>query len=88
MSWICSQQQPEQPMAINKRPRLHDSDPDNPSEILWGVEAIAKVLGRSRNATYHLVENGMLKGVIKIGAQWTARKSVLLAQWDTIKGGE
>jgi len=39
------------------------------SDILWGVKAIARALGRTERATFHLCEKGHLP-VAKIGGRW------------------
>jgi hypothetical protein len=50
-------------------------DENKNSDAAWGCKAIADVLGKSPRATYHLLEKGMLNGVVqKIGSQYVGSK--------------
>lgn len=48
------------------------------SEILWGAAAIAKLIGKTTRATFHLLENGQLPAR-RVGRQWAADRETLLA---------
>ena len=54
------------------------SDSENTSTILWGASAIAAAIGKSLNATFHLLEKGRLPAR-KVGRQWSADREVLRA---------
>jgi hypothetical protein len=45
-------------------------------DLLWGATAIAAMIGKTRRATFHLLENGQIPAR-KIGNQWVASKQKL-----------
>jgi hypothetical protein len=47
-------------------------------DLIWGATAIAKVIGRSERATFHLLENQLLPAK-RIGGRWCASRRRLLA---------
>ncbi|KAA1182109.1 DNA-binding protein [Rhizobium tropici] len=47
-------------------------------ELVWGGEEIAKLIGRSRRITFHLLEKGELPAK-KVGGRWVAERSKLIA---------
>jgi hypothetical protein len=47
-------------------------------ELVWGAEAIAKLIGRSARATFHMLDNGELPAK-KVGGRWVAERSKLIA---------
>jgi hypothetical protein len=51
----------------------------DPDEIVWGCEAIGKVINRDERQAYHLLSTGKLPAQ-KIGAIWVSTKGQLLAQ--------
>jgi hypothetical protein len=48
------------------------------SNLIWGAAAIAREIGRSLRATFHLLEKGHLPAR-KVGAAWVADREVLKA---------
>lgn len=48
------------------------------SDILWGVEDIAKAIGRTRRAAYHVLDAGELPAR-KVGGRWCASRQRLIA---------
>jgi hypothetical protein len=58
--------------------RVTNEDPDT---IVWGAAAIGKLINRTERQAYHLLESGTLRGVRKVGGIWSAKPSILLAQW-------
>jgi len=50
---------------------------DQKLDLIWGVGAIAKVIGRTERQTFHLLATGTLPGK-KVGGRWVARHSELL----------
>jgi hypothetical protein len=42
---------------------------ENELELIWGVEAIAKAIGRTQRAVYHLIATGQLAGVKEVGGR-------------------
>jgi len=54
-----------------KRARTVTSAPTS-SRYAWGVAAIAAEIGRTVNATDHLVRKGFIKSVRKVGHHWVA----------------
>lgn len=46
-------------------------------ELLWGADAIAKELGRTVKATFHMLESGHLPFARKIKGRWCASRTKL-----------
>lgn len=38
--------------------------------LIWGANAIAKALGRTERATFHMLEHGQIPGARKVGGRW------------------
>lgn len=51
---------------------------DNGMELVWGAEAIAKLIGRTARATFYMLDNGELPAK-KVGGRWVAERSKLIA---------
>lgn len=47
-------------------------------DLVWGGEDIAKLIGRSRRITFHLLEKGELPAK-KVGGRWVAERGRLVA---------
>lgn len=47
-------------------------------ELIWGGEEIARLIGRSRRITFHLLEKGELPAK-KVGGRWVADRNKLIA---------
>jgi len=45
-------------------------------DLVWGARAIARLIGKSPRATFHLLESGRIPAR-KIGAQWVASRKTL-----------
>lgn len=45
-------------------------------DLAWGAREIARLIGKTPRATFHLLENGQIPAK-KIGHQWVASKSAL-----------
>ncbi|MCA1403720.1 DNA-binding protein [Ensifer sp. IC3342] len=54
------------------------SEIENGLELIWGAEAIAKIIGRSTRATFYMLDNGELPAK-KVGGRWVAERSKLLS---------
>ncbi|RVM15112.1 DNA-binding protein [Sinorhizobium meliloti] len=54
------------------------ADAENKLDLVWGAEAIAKVIGRSTRATFHMLDNGELPAK-KVGGRWVAERGKLIA---------
>jgi hypothetical protein len=52
-------------------------DETTPADVLWGAEAIAKAIGQSERATYHLLANKLLPAK-RIGGRWVASRQKLI----------
>lgn len=48
-------------------------------DLIWGVEAIGKLIGRSYQQTYHMIQAGHLPMVKQIGERYVASRSKLIA---------
>lgn len=46
---------------------------DDPLDLIWGAEAIAKAIHRTRRQTFHLLETGQLPAR-KSGGQWVVSR--------------
>jgi hypothetical protein len=50
----------------------------NKLDLVWGIDAIAKMIGRSPRQTYHMLISGHLPAK-QIGSRWVAERSKLIA---------
>lgn len=46
-------------------------------ELIWGGDNIAKIIGRTKRITFHLLETGQLPAK-KVGGRWVAERNKLL----------
>ena len=46
-------------------------------ELVWGAASIAKLIGRSPRATFHMLDGGELPAK-KVGGRWVAERGKLL----------
>ncbi|MDK1377120.1 MULTISPECIES: helix-turn-helix domain-containing protein [unclassified Sinorhizobium] len=46
-------------------------------DLIWGAEEIAKFIGRSQRAVFHMLDNGELPAK-KVGGRWVAERSQLI----------
>ncbi|MGQ4272606.1 DNA-binding protein [Terrihabitans sp. B22-R8] len=47
-------------------------------ELIWGVSAIARLIGRTDRQVFHMLNNGQLPAR-KVGGRWVAERSKLIA---------
>jgi hypothetical protein len=47
-------------------------------DIVWGAEAIAKIIKREPRATYYLLERGHIPTAKKVGGNWVASRRAIL----------
>ncbi len=52
---------------------------EGPLDLVWGVGAIGKLIGRNYRQTYHMIQCGHLPMVRQIGERYVAEKSKLVA---------
>lgn len=55
-----------------------DSKDEN-LDLIWGVEAIGKLIGRSYQQTYHMIQSGHLPMVRQVGERYVASRRKLIA---------
>ena len=55
---------------------MDNNDPDNTP--IWGIKAIAAVVGRTPRQAYHLLKRGLLDAD-QVGRQWVSTRRRLLA---------
>ncbi|MGV2104385.1 helix-turn-helix domain-containing protein [Rhizobium sp. 21-4511-3d] len=56
------------------------SDSNNNSlDLIWGVEAISALIGRSKQQVYHMIANGHLPVVKQVGGRYVASREKLIA---------
>lgn len=48
-------------------------------DLVWGVQAIADIIDRSYQATYHMINSGHLPIVRQIGERYVVSRSKLIA---------
>ena len=48
-------------------------------DLIWGVEAIGKLIGRNYRQTYHMIQTGKLPMVRQLGERYVASRSKLIA---------
>ncbi|TIQ05718.1 hypothetical protein [Mesorhizobium sp.] len=48
-------------------------------DLIWGVQAIADIIGRSYQQTYHMIRGGKLPPVKQIGERYVASRSKLVS---------
>ncbi|RMI24228.1 hypothetical protein [Sinorhizobium meliloti] len=46
-------------------------------DLIWGVEAVAKIIGRTERQTFHLLSTGQLPAK-KVGGRWVAERGKLI----------
>jgi hypothetical protein len=49
-----------------------------PLELIWGIEEIGKVIGRTQRQTYHMLVTGNLPAK-QVGNRWVAERGKLMA---------
>lgn len=52
---------------------------DENLDLIWGVEAIGKLIGRSYQQTYHMIQSGHLPMVRQVGERYVASRRKLIA---------
>ena len=55
---------------------IADKD-EAPADFVWGAGAIAKVIGRSERAVFHMLEKKLLPAK-RVGGRWCASRRKLL----------
>lgn len=48
-------------------------------DLIWGVEAIGKLIGRTDRQTYHMISSGNLPVVKQVGERYVASRSKLIS---------
>lgn len=48
-------------------------------DLVWGVEDIGKLIGRSYQQTYHMIRSGKLPMVKQVGERYVASRQKLVA---------
>lgn len=46
-------------------------------QLIWEVDEIAKIIGRTRRQTFHMLQKGELPAK-KVGGRWVAERNTLL----------
>lgn len=52
---------------------------DRELDLVWGVQAIAGIIGRSYQQTYHMIASGKLPMVKQIGERYVVSRAKLIA---------
>lgn len=53
----------------------------NPDEFVWGADTIGKYLGRSKEATWFMLEQNRVPGAKKIAGRWGMHVPTFLASF-------
>jgi hypothetical protein len=48
--------------------------------LVWGVEEIGKVIGRTARQTHHILARGQIKSARKVGGKWVANRDALIRE--------
>lgn len=56
---------------------MDDSKQVNGLDLVWEVEEIARVIGRTKRQTFHILYKGELPAK-KVGGRWVAERSKLI----------
>ncbi|EJC69375.1 hypothetical protein Rleg5DRAFT_5166 [Rhizobium leguminosarum bv. viciae WSM1455] len=48
-------------------------------DLIWGVEEIADLIGRTERQTYHMIKKGHLPMVKQVGERYVASRQKLIA---------
>lgn len=48
-------------------------------DLVWGVDAIGKLIGRTYRQTYHMIQSGNLPMVKQVGERYVASRSKLIS---------
>ena len=57
-------------------------------DLLWGAEAIGRVINRTPRQTFHLLENNLLPFAKKVGGKWACSRRALLDHFGTASADE
>jgi len=52
---------------------------DEPLDLIWGVQAIADLIGRSYQQTHHMISTGKLPMVKQVGERYVVSRQKLIA---------
>jgi hypothetical protein len=56
---------------------------DSKPEIVWGAEAIGRLIGRSTKSTFDALEKGKIPGAAKVAGRWGINPRVFFAAFET-----
>jgi hypothetical protein len=48
-------------------------------DLVWGVEAIGAIIGRTYQQTYHMIQSGHLPMVKRVGERYVASRAKIVA---------
>ncbi|MGO7575924.1 hypothetical protein ACC699_13715 [Rhizobium ruizarguesonis] len=48
-------------------------------DLIWGVEEISRLIGRTERQTYHMIKSGHLPMVKQVGERYVASRQKLIA---------
>jgi hypothetical protein len=60
--------------------KQNPAQPDSSHPLAWGVDEIAKVIGRTTRQAHHILSRGQIKSVRKVGGKWVANRDALLRE--------
>jgi hypothetical protein len=66
-------------MAVTVNEVFHMEANTSEIDLVWGVGAIGKLIGRSYRQTYHMIQSGNLPMVKQVGERYVASRAKLVA---------
>jgi hypothetical protein len=64
-------------MSLTEKPSLAQQES---CPLVWGVDGISQVIGRTPRQAHHLLERGFIKSARKVGGRWCANREKLIAE--------
>jgi hypothetical protein len=57
---------------------------ENEFDLIWGVDNIAKAIGRTSRSVYHMIARGQLAGVKEIAGRKCITKTALRSNFEAV----
>lgn len=57
----------------------NQSERNENMDLIWGVDAIGKLIGRTARQTYHMINSGHLPMVKQVGERYVASRAKLIS---------
>src|SRR5262249_25153852 len=67
-------------MSLTEKLYSAQQEDFNSHPLVWGVEEIGRVIGRTARQTFHLLAKGQIKSARKVGGKWVANREALIRE--------